>query len=56
MKNWKTTIGGILFSIAQILYLIQTPDWIPYIATSFAVAGGLILGISAQDAMKKLKK
>ena len=48
MKNWKTTIGGILLGIGT--PMAATGEGIyKTIGVALATVGGLILGISAKD-------
>ena len=52
MKNWKTTLGGILISLGTLLNNIPDPFWVAYIGQALILIGGLLLGITAQDATK----
>ena len=51
MKNWKTTVGGILSSIGILFLAGEGPYKV--IGTILVFAGSLLLGISASDAGKK---
>lgn len=51
MKNWKTTLGGILTSIG-VLFLAGEGTY-KVIGTVLVFAGSLLLGVSARDAITK---
>lgn len=48
MKNWKTTVGGILAAIGAFLVNSQT-GWLNLVGQFCQAAGLFFLGFSAQD-------
>jgi len=49
MKNWKTTLGGILLALGQLAS--QSPNEKIHTAGLIAtMLGGAVLGVNAQDA------
>ncbi len=52
MKNWKTTLGGILAAAGQ--YLINSESgWLSIVGQVLSGVGLLLLGAAAQDSTKK---
>ena len=51
MKNWKTTVGGILAAIGSYLVNSQT-GWLQVLGQVCQAIGLFFLGASAQDATK----
>lgn len=52
MKNWKTTVGGILAALGA--YLVNSQTGVLNLVGQFCQAAGLFfLGISAQDQTPK---
>ena len=51
VKNWKTTIGGIMLSVG-VLFLAGEGTY-KLIGTILMFLGGLLTGVAASDAIKK---
>lgn len=51
MKNWKTTVGGILAAAGQ--YLLDQPGWLHIAGQIVSAIGLLLLGAAAQDTANK---
>ena len=49
MKNWKTTVGGILAAVGSYLVNSQT-GWINVVGQVMQVVGIFLVGAAAQDA------
>lgn len=49
MKNWKTTVGGILLSLGVIAASLPLPDEYKWVAQALSAVGAAMLGISAKD-------
>jgi hypothetical protein len=49
MKNWKTTLGGILAAVGSYLVNSQT-GWINVVGQVMQVIGIFLVGATAQDA------
>lgn len=49
MKNWKTTIGGILVAFGTGLQQIEDPAWIRHIGTILIGIGSALIGFFAKD-------
>lgn len=54
MKNWKTTLSGLVGSLASLLVLmstqgVQLPKWLVIVAGFVAAGGFAALGISGKD-------
>jgi len=48
MKNWKTTLGGILSAVGTYLTNSQT-GWLNIVGQVFTMAGLLLIGSMAKD-------
>lgn len=48
MKNWKTTVGGLLLAIGTPLSQ-SSDETLKYIGTIMTALGALILGLAAKD-------
>jgi len=51
MKNWKTTLGGLLAALGQGLGLSLPPEYI-WISQALVGIGVLVMGYAASDAKK----
>ena len=49
MKNWKTTLGGILLALGSILPTLPIPEEYKWLAQVLTAVGGVLLGASAKD-------
>ena len=49
MKNWKTTLGGILLAAGQAVPMLLPTDW-AWLSNTLTGIGGLLLGKAAIDA------
>jgi len=49
MKNYKTSIGGVMVAVGAMLAQISQPDWVAVVGTSLLAIGGLIAGTQAVD-------
>ena len=52
MKNWKTTIGGILSTIGAGLLLIDSV-YMKFFGSILTAGGVLLIGIAAKDSTSK---
>ncbi len=52
MKNWKTTVGGVLMSCGTLL-MTSSDSIVHTVGLVCNIAGGLLLGTSAVDAATK---
>ena len=48
MKNWKTTLGGLLVGAGQFLPQMLPADW-QWLGATLTGIGGVLLGASARD-------
>jgi len=49
LANWKTTIGGVLLFLGQVIVLTPLATTYPWLSTFLTGAGGLLLGLTAKD-------
>ena len=52
MKDYKTTIGGILLAVGAVMTQVTDPSWIGTVGASMLALGGLIAGTQAGDKKK----
>jgi len=52
MKNWKTTVGGILSAIGAALVLVDN-IYAKFVGGVLAAGGVLLIGIAAKDSSAK---
>ena len=52
MKNWKTTVGGILAAAGQYLATDENV-WVKLAGQIISGVGLILLGVAAQDIVKK---
>jgi hypothetical protein len=52
MKDYRTTVGGLMMGLGAMMIQVQTPDWIPTLGASLLAVGGLITGTQARDKTK----
>lgn len=48
MKNWKTTLGGVLLALGAPL-VAAGDGWVSMVGTGMLAIGGLLTGVSARD-------
>jgi phage antirepressor YoqD-like protein len=48
VKNWKTTIGGVLAALGQAGIAVQDPK-VQAVAHVLVIAGTVLLGLAAKD-------
>jgi len=49
MRNYRTTIGGIMLSIGTMMIPVMEPGWVSAVGTSLVAVGGLVMGVQAKD-------
>ena len=52
MKDYKTTIGGIMLAVGAVLAQLAEPAWMANAGTALLAIGGLIAGTQAGDKRK----
>lgn len=46
MKSWKTTLGGLLLALGQVIAFPEPWGWVNHALTAI---GGLLMGTAARD-------
>jgi hypothetical protein len=49
MKNWKTTLGGILVAVGTFLTNVDDPAWVNLVGQVFVAGGAFLVGGMARD-------
>lgn len=53
MKNWKTTVGGIMAAVGGVLINTNPTGWVNILGQVLSAVGLLLVGGSAKDASNK---
>lgn len=49
MRNWKTTLGGILAALGTSLINLHDPAWLSIVGQILQASGLFLLGVTAKD-------
>jgi hypothetical protein len=49
LKDWKTTVGGLLAAIGLFLETVPDPAWMPYLGKALVMASIIFFGYNAAD-------